>query len=126
MPVSIPSPVSPAKDGIAAYPIVGKSALPRRDPKPPTAKPSRPPDLGVDPATAEQVISQTLYGAAATLHRTSVGPTDLTAQVATPGGVTRAGLDELDHALLTDTLHTALRSAITHQRQAAPASTLVP
>lgn len=66
-------------------------------------------DLGVDEGIAAQLALATVEGAAALAARSDDGPAALADRVASPGGMTREGLDVLDNGaalrrLLTDTL----------------------
>jgi len=66
-------------------------------------------DLGLDEATAASLALATVEGAAALAASADVGPATLADRVASPGGMTREGLDVLDkgaalRGLLTDTL----------------------
>jgi len=66
-------------------------------------------DLGLDAATAASLALATVEGAAALAAAADVGPATLADRVASPGGMTREGLDVLDDGavlrrLLTDTL----------------------
>jgi pyrroline-5-carboxylate reductase len=67
-------------------------------------------DLGLDEATAANLALATVEGAAALAAASDVGPATLADQVASPGGMTREGLNVLDEnaalrRLLTATLH---------------------
>jgi pyrroline-5-carboxylate reductase len=74
-------------------------------------------DLGLDEATAARLALATVEGAAALAAAADVGPATLADRVASPGGMTREGLNVLDDGaalrrLLTDTLRaTAERGA---------------
>ena len=66
-------------------------------------------DLGLDEATAASLALATVEGASALAAASDVGPATLADRVASPGGMTREGLDVLDEnaalrRLLTDTL----------------------
>lgn len=66
-------------------------------------------DLGLDKATAESLALATVEGAAALASASDVGPATLADRVASPGGMTREGLNVLDEGdalrrLLTETL----------------------
>jgi pyrroline-5-carboxylate reductase len=66
-------------------------------------------ELGLDRAVAEQLALVTVDGASALAAASDVGPGDLADRVASPGGMTREGLNVLDqgdalHRLLVDTL----------------------
>ncbi len=66
-------------------------------------------DLGLDQATADALALATVEGAAALAAASDVGPATLADRVASPGGMTREGLNVLDDGealrrLLTDTL----------------------
>ncbi len=66
-------------------------------------------DLGLDAATADALALATVEGAAALAAASDVGPATLADRVASPGGMTREGLDVLDEGaalrqLLTATL----------------------
>ncbi|AOL94237.1 pyrroline-5-carboxylate reductase [Porphyrobacter sp. LM 6] len=66
-------------------------------------------DLGLDAATAARLALATVEGAAALAAAADVGPATLADRVASPGGMTREGLNVLDNgdalrALLTATL----------------------
>jgi pyrroline-5-carboxylate reductase len=53
-------------------------------------------DLGLDAATAASLALATVEGAAALASASDVGPAKLADRVASPGGMTREGLDVLD------------------------------
>jgi pyrroline-5-carboxylate reductase len=53
-------------------------------------------DLGLDPATADALALATVEGAAALAARSDVSPATLADRVASPGGMTREGLNVLD------------------------------
>ncbi|QUL36539.1 pyrroline-5-carboxylate reductase [Erythrobacter sp. JK5] len=66
-------------------------------------------ELGLDPATAQDLALATVEGASALAARAELSPGELADRVASPGGMTREGLDVLDRdnalrALLVDTL----------------------
>ncbi len=66
-------------------------------------------DLGLDQATADALALATVEGAAALAAASDVGPASLADRVASPGGMTREGLNVLDDGavlrrLLTETL----------------------
>lgn len=66
-------------------------------------------DLGLDEPTAARLALATVEGAAALAAASDVGPATLADRVASPGGMTREGLNVLDQnqalrRLLTDTL----------------------
>lgn len=66
-------------------------------------------DLGLDESTAASLALATVEGAAALAAASDVGPATLADRVASPGGMTREGLNVLDEAaalrrLLADTL----------------------
>ncbi|MCZ8369922.1 MAG: NAD(P)-binding domain-containing protein [Porphyrobacter sp.] len=66
-------------------------------------------DLGLDEATAARLALATVEGAAALAAASDVSPATLADRVASPGGMTREGLNVLDEGealcrLLTDTL----------------------
>lgn len=68
--------------------------------------------LGLDENAADRLARATLAGAAATLAETQVSAGDLASAVASPGGMTQAGLDVLDSdgrlpALMAETLRAA-------------------
>lgn len=68
--------------------------------------------LGIDPADADPLARAMLAGAAATLAESEDGPLALAEAVASPGGMTQAGLDILDSdgrlaALMAETLRAA-------------------
>lgn len=68
--------------------------------------------LGLDEVAADQLARLTVAGAGETAARATATPAELAAAVASPGGMTQAGLDILDAdgrliALLTDTLRAA-------------------
>lgn len=68
--------------------------------------------LGMDPAMAGRLALHTLAGAAVTALRSDQSPAALADAVASPGGMTREGMNVLDAddrliALLTDTLRAA-------------------
>jgi pyrroline-5-carboxylate reductase len=66
-------------------------------------------DLGLDPATASSLALATVEGAAALAAASDIDPATLANRVASPGGMTREGLNVLDEGdalrrLLKDTL----------------------
>lgn len=66
-------------------------------------------DLGLDEATAAQLALATVEGASLLAAGSDISPATLADRVASPGGMTREGLDVLDHdaalrRLLTETL----------------------
>lgn len=68
--------------------------------------------LGIDPADADPLARAMLAGAAATLAESDDSPLALAEAVASPGGMTQAGLDVLDNdgrliALMAETLRAA-------------------
>jgi pyrroline-5-carboxylate reductase len=68
--------------------------------------------LGLDPADADRLARATVAGAAATMADSGQTPGELAASVASPGGMTQAGLDVLDMdgrltALMAETLRAA-------------------
>ena len=68
--------------------------------------------LGLDPVEADVLARATLAGSATALASSAHGPDDLASAVASPGGMTRAGLDVLDddarlNQLMRDTLAAA-------------------
>lgn len=75
-------------------------------------------DLGLDQPTAASLALATVEGAAALAASAEVGPATLADRVASPGGMTREGLNVLDEGgalrrLLTDTLRaTADKGAV--------------
>lgn len=68
--------------------------------------------LGMDPADADALARATVAGAADIIARSDLSPTALADAVASPGGMTQAGLDVMDSdgrltALMADTLRAA-------------------
>jgi pyrroline-5-carboxylate reductase len=66
-------------------------------------------ELGLDRAVAEQLALVTVNGASALAAGSDIGPAALADRVASPGGMTREGLNVLDegqalHHLLVETL----------------------
>lgn len=69
-------------------------------------------DLGLEEGTARRLALATVEGAAALAAASPHDPAELARRVASPGGVTQAGLDALDEgAALTALLHKTLRAA---------------
>ena len=69
--------------------------------------------LGLQPDDADKLARATIMGAASILQRTDESTMELAAAVASPGGMTQAGLDVLDndgrlHTLMSDTLRAAV------------------
>jgi pyrroline-5-carboxylate reductase len=81
----------------------------------------------IDAATAEgmtapaawTLVTQVLYGAAVTLSNTGADPADLLAGIATPGGTTQAGLDQLEADETAAAIRAAVRAAAARSRQLA-------
>ncbi len=68
-------------------------------------------DLGLDAATADALALATVEGAAALAAASDAGPSTLADRVASPGGMTREGLDVLDEgAALRELLTATLRA----------------
>ncbi|MFQ5666174.1 MAG: pyrroline-5-carboxylate reductase [Candidatus Binatia bacterium] len=63
---------------------------------------------GLPPPLARQLALQTLTGAAAMLQETGKSPQQLCAMVTSPGGTTRAGLDELERWRFRDAVAAAV------------------
>lgn len=66
---------------------------------------------GLPEATALQLASQTVFGAARLLIEQGESPETLRERVTSPGGTTRAGLDALEHAGFAETIAGAVRAA---------------
>ena len=79
--------------------------------------------VGLDPATAAALASQTVVGAAALVELGEAGPALLRQQVTSPNGVTEAGLDVLDgDGALSSLLRATLRAASERSRALAAAA----
>ncbi len=63
---------------------------------------------GLDPALSLRLAVQSMEGAAAMLKQTGKSPAELTAQVASPGGTTRAALDVFDAGGFEDMIQKAM------------------
>lgn len=79
-------------------------------------------DLGLDPPTAASLALATVEGAAMLAARSDASPAVLADRVASPGGMTREGLDVLDHdkalrRLLQDTLRATAEKGAALSRQ---------
>jgi len=61
-------------------------------------------DLGLDPEQAQRMALQMVEGAAALAAQSPYSPAELAERVASPGGVTREGLNVLDHEEALKTL----------------------
>jgi pyrroline-5-carboxylate reductase len=68
-------------------------------------------DLGVDPAIAHQLVTQTVLGAATMAARPGADPAALRAQVTSPGGTTAAALAVFDAGDLMGLVAEAMRAA---------------
>ena len=68
-------------------------------------------DLGVDPAIAHQLVTQTVLGAATMAARPGADPAALRAQVTSPGGTTAAALAVFDSGDLIGLVAEAMRAA---------------
>jgi pyrroline-5-carboxylate reductase len=68
-------------------------------------------DLGVDPAIAHQLVTQTVLGAATMAARPGADPAALRAQVTSPGGTTAAALSVFDAGDLMGLVADAMRAA---------------
>jgi len=68
-------------------------------------------DLGVDPAVAHQLVTQTVLGAATMAARPGADPAALRVQVTSPGGTTAAALSVFDAGDLMGLVADAMRAA---------------
>jgi len=73
--------------------------------------------LGMPRATATELVTQTLYGAATMLRETGQHPTVLREQVTSPGGTTAAALRVLDDHKVRAAFVTAMEAAAVRSRE---------
>ncbi|KGN40148.1 pyrroline-5-carboxylate reductase [Knoellia aerolata DSM 18566] len=73
--------------------------------------------LGMPRATATELVTQTLYGAATMLRDTGQHPTVLREQVTSPGGTTAAALRELDDHKVRAAFISAMEAAAIRSRE---------
>lgn len=66
---------------------------------------------GLDPAVAEQLVAQTVYGAARMVLETGKTPEQLRIQVTSPGGTTQAALEIMAQKGFRETIHAAIAAA---------------
>ena len=66
---------------------------------------------GLDPAVAEQLVAQTVYGAARMVLETGKTPEQLRIQVTSPGGTTQAALEMMAQKGFRETIHAAIEAA---------------
>lgn len=74
---------------------------------------------GLPPATARQLVVQTLLGAARMLEVSNDGPAHLRARVTSPGGTTQAALDVLEGGAWTTLIDQAVEAASERARSLA-------
>jgi len=74
-------------------------------------------EVGLSADLAVTLVEQTLYGAAALLHRSPETAATLRAMVSSPGGTTLAGLDALAAGGFSETLRSAIRAATRRSRE---------
>ena len=74
---------------------------------------------GLDPATADALVRQTLLGSARLLIEQDWDPAELRARVASPGGTTEAALRVLQTGKLQETLIDAIAAATERSRELA-------
>lgn len=67
--------------------------------------------LGLDAQVAVRLARQTVYGAGRILQAEDADPAELTRRVASPGGTTQAGLEELERRQADATLQAAVEAA---------------
>jgi pyrroline-5-carboxylate reductase len=72
---------------------------------------------GLDGSTAATAVAQTFLGAASMLKHGTSDPVVLIDQVATPGGATRAALNELDKGDTTGVTRRAVAAAVSRSRE---------
>ena len=73
--------------------------------------------LGMPRATATELVTQTLYGAATMLRDTGQHPTVLREQVTSPGGTTAAALRELDDHKVRAAFISAMEAAAVRSKE---------
>ncbi|KGN38167.1 pyrroline-5-carboxylate reductase [Knoellia subterranea] len=73
--------------------------------------------LGMPRATATELVTQTLFGAATMLRETGQHPTVLREQVTSPGGTTAAALRELDDHKVRAAFISAMEAAAVRSRE---------
>jgi pyrroline-5-carboxylate reductase len=74
---------------------------------------------GLDPATSDALVRQTLLGSARLLIEQDWDPAELRARVASPGGTTEAALRVLQTGKLQETLIDAIAAATERSRELA-------
>ena len=67
--------------------------------------------MGLDPATARQLVNQTIIGAGRMLRESGEDPAALRRVVTTPGGTTAAAVDVFDRHDLAGVVLEAIRAA---------------
>jgi pyrroline-5-carboxylate reductase len=73
--------------------------------------------LGMPRATATELVTQTLFGAATMLRETGQHPTVLREQVSSPGGTTAAALSVLDAPMVRAAFVSAIEAAAVRSRE---------
>jgi pyrroline-5-carboxylate reductase len=73
--------------------------------------------LGMPRATATELVTQTLFGAATMLRETGQHPTVLREQVTSPGGTTAAALRVLDDHKVRAAFVSAIEAAAVRSRE---------
>jgi len=68
-------------------------------------------EMGLTAATAEKLVTQTLYGSAALLKQKGLSPENLIHKVASKGGTTEAALSVLDKKDVTGIIKSAIKKA---------------
>src|SRR5581483_3225256 len=66
---------------------------------------------GLSPETAQQLVAQTVYGAARMVLETGKTPEELRVQVTSPGGTTQAALAKMSEKGFRETIHEAIAAA---------------
>jgi pyrroline-5-carboxylate reductase len=68
-------------------------------------------ELGIDPATARELVLQTIIGTAQYLSREPIAFSELRARVTSPKGTTAAAIETLSNAGAEDVMQAAVRAA---------------
>lgn len=71
-------------------------------------------EMGIRPADAQEMVAQSLVGAAALILNNDTHPSVEIDKVTTPGGITIKGINELEHNGFTSAIIRAMKASLTH------------